>query len=60
VAKENNVFELEVKSEEEIAKIVADIVASNGKVFQVLTEQLSLEEVYFNLTNRQGGNENGQ
>jgi len=58
--KAENTFELEVENETEIAKIVADIVKSGGSVFRVSTEQLSLEEIYFALTRRQGGFENGE
>jgi len=56
--KDAGVFELEVETEMEIAKVVADIVKSGGSVFHVSTEQLSLEEIYFALTRRQGGIEN--
>jgi len=48
--KAEQVFELEVETEMEIATIVADIVRSGGNVFHVSTEQLSLEEIYFALT----------
>ena len=50
-------FELEVRDETEIAKIVADIVKVGGNVFHVSTKRLSLEEIYFALTRRQGGSE---
>jgi len=50
--KDKNTFELEVMSEGEIAKVVADIVKLGGSVFHVSTEQLSLEEIYFALTRR--------
>jgi ABC-2 type transport system ATP-binding protein len=53
--KAEHTFELEVESEVEAAKIVADIVKSGGRVFHVSTAQLSLEEIYFTLTRRQGG-----
>lgn len=52
--KDKNVFEIEVASEMEIAKVVADIVKAGGNVFHVSTERLSLEEIYFALTRRQG------
>jgi len=58
--RDKNVFELEVEAESEIAKIVSDIAKSGGHVFNVSTEQLSLEEIYFALTSRQGGIENGE
>ena len=57
--KDENTFELEVATNQEVAKVVADIVGAGGSVFHVLTEQLSLEDIYFALTRRQGGLENG-
>ena len=51
--KAEDTFELEVEKEAEIAKVVADIVKSNGSVFHVSTEQLSLEDIYFALTRRE-------
>jgi len=58
--KSEGVFEMEVEKEQEIAQIVADIVNAGGNVFHVSTEQLSLEEIYFALTRRQGGHQNGK
>jgi len=59
--KGEGVFEMEVQEEQEIAQIVAGIVNAGGNVFHVSTEQLSLEEIYFALTRRQGqgGYQNG-
>ena len=57
--KAEQLFELEVATEVAIAKVVADIVTAGGRVFHVSTEQLSLEDIYFALTRRQGGFENG-
>jgi len=57
--KGENTYELEVETDREVAKVVANIVTSGGSVFHVLTEQLSLEDIYFALTRRQGGFENG-
>jgi len=57
--KDEKVYEIEVETEMEIARIVAEIVKAGGNVFHVSTEQLSLEEIYFALTRRQGGIENG-
>jgi len=48
--KDENIYECEVETEEEIAQIVTDIVKAGGSVFHVSTEQLSLEEIYFALT----------
>ena len=54
------IYELNVDTEAEIAQIVADIVHANGRVFHVSTARLSLEEIYFTLTNRnKGGQNNG-
>jgi len=53
--KDEHTFELEVETDAQTAKIVADIVKSGGSVFHVSTKQLSLEEIYFALTRRQGG-----
>jgi len=58
--KGENTFELEVETELEIAKVVADIVKAGGRIFHVSTKQLSLEEIYFALTRRQGGFKNGE
>jgi len=58
--KDEFTYELEVETDEEIAKVVADIVASGGSVFHVSTQRLSLEDIYFALTRRQGGIENGE
>jgi len=58
--KDKGVFELEVETEAEIAEVVADIVKANGRVFHVSTARLSLEEIYFTLTRRQGGFGNGE
>ena len=54
-------FELDVTTEKEVAQVVADIVMNGGSVFEVVTEQLSLEEIYFELTHREktsGGGDN--
>ena len=48
-------FEIDVDSETDVARIVSDIVKSNGNVFHVSTKQLSLEEIYFALTSREKG-----
>ena len=56
--KDEDTFEIEVETDAEVAKVVADIVKSNGSVFHVSTRQLSLEDIYFALTRRQGGFEN--
>lgn len=48
-----NTYEMEVDSKSEVAQIVADIVGAGGRVFGVMTKQLSLEEIYFALTGRQ-------
>ena len=59
--KGENTFEIEVDSEADVAKVVNDIVKSNGNVFHASTKQLSLEEIYFALTHREkGGAENGE
>lgn len=57
--KGEGIFEMEVEQEQEIARIVADIVNAGGNIFHVSTEQLSLEEIYFALTRKQGGRQNG-
>jgi len=56
-----NTYEINIQTEAEIAQIVADIVHTNGRVYHVSTERLSLEEIYFALTRSQsqGGQNNG-
>ena len=59
--KAENTYEMEVDSKVEVAQIVADIVGAGGRIFQVTTEQLSLEEIYFALTGRRkGGIDDGE
>lgn len=45
-------YEISVNSEDEIPLIVKRIVGVGGDIYQVLTEQLSLEEIYFSLIDR--------
>ena len=45
-------YEISVNSEDEIPLIVKKIVGSGGDIYQVLTKQLSLEEIYFSLIDR--------
>ena len=47
-----NVYEIDVNSEHEIPLIVKRIVEAGGDVYQVLEEQMSLEEIYFSLIDR--------
>ncbi|MCL2865923.1 MAG: ABC transporter ATP-binding protein [Lachnospiraceae bacterium] len=42
-------FDVRVKEEEDIAEIVKQIVSDGGKVYQVSTKILTLEEIYFAL-----------
>lgn len=44
-----NTMEVKVKTEEEIPGIVKAIADHGGKIYQVMSRQLSLEEIYFTL-----------
>lgn len=43
-------YEMSIESEEEIPSIVKRIVEEGGDVYQVLTQKLTLEDIYFALT----------
>ncbi len=47
-----NIYETEVDSQEEIPKIVKSIVEAGGNLYEVLAEELSLEDIYFSLMDR--------
>lgn len=45
-------YDFSVNSEEEIPEIVKKIVGAGGDIYQVSTEEMSLEEIYFSLIDR--------
>ena len=45
-------YDFSVNSEEEIPEIVRKIVGAGGDIYQVSTEEMSLEEIYFSLIDR--------
>ena len=45
-------YDISVNSEDEIPLIVKQIVGAGGDIYQVSTEQMSLEEIYFSLMNQ--------
>ena len=47
-----NIYDIDVSSEHEIPFIVRRIVEAGGDIYQVSTEQMSLEEIYFSLIDR--------
>ena len=47
-----HIYDISVNSEDEIPLIVRQIVGAGGDIYQVSTEQMSLEEIYFSLMNR--------
>lgn len=49
----DNVYEVDVSSESEIPFIVKRIVEAGGDVYHVSAEELSLEEIYFSLIDRE-------
>jgi len=51
---ETGIYECHVNNEEDIALKVEEIVKSGGRVFHVLAIELTLEEIYFELTRRLG------
>lgn len=50
-----HIYETEVDSREEIPKIVKSIVEADGNLYEVLAEELSLEDIYFSLMDRTHG-----
>ncbi|MDD6290165.1 MAG: ABC transporter ATP-binding protein [Lachnospiraceae bacterium] len=48
-------YDISVNSEDEIPLIVKRIVGVGGDIYQVLTEKMSLEEIYFSLIDRNHG-----
>jgi len=60
--KAEGVYEMEVDTERDIARVVEGIVRAGGSVFHVSTERLALEEIYFALTgrNNEGGFSNDE
>ena len=48
-------YDISVNSEEEIPLIVKRIVGAGGDIYQVSTEKMSLEEIYFSLIDRKHG-----
>lgn len=46
-------YEMDVSSEQDIPQIVKRIVETGGKLYHVSEEQLSLEEIYFSLIDRE-------
>lgn len=56
----DNVYEVDVSSESDIPFIVKRIVEAGGDVYHVSAEELSLEEIYFSLIDRENaGKERG-
>ena len=49
----NHFYEMDVPSEQDIPLIVKRIVEAGGKLYHVSEEQLSLEEIYFSLIDRE-------
>lgn len=49
-ASEEDSFEIPVRTEEEIPLLIRRIVESGGKIYSVLAQQPSLEDIYFTLT----------
>ncbi len=52
-------FEVKARSYEEIPAIVQRIVEAGNKVYHVSSNQLSLEDIYFILTENQKKEKNG-
>ncbi len=50
---DDNSFEFTIKSEEEIPAIIRQIVDAGGNIFNVTAKLLSLEDIYFSLTDEQ-------
>ena len=44
------IFEIDVKSEEEIPRIIRQIVQGGGDIYHVSAKKPSLEDIYFALT----------
>lgn len=49
---ENHIYDIEVSAECEIPRIVKRIVDAGGELYHISEEQLSLEEIYFSLINK--------
>ena len=49
----DHMYDIDVASEHDIPLIVKRIVESGGDLYQVLEQQMSLEEIYFSLINRE-------
>ena len=47
-----NTYEIEIINEHEIPQIIKKIVDAGGKLYHVVEEQLSLEDIYFSLINK--------
>ena len=52
---EEHTYDISVNSEDEIPLIVKRIVGAGGDIYQVSTEKMSLEEIYFSLIDRNHG-----
>lgn len=49
---DHKTYQLEVTSEDEVAKVVTDLVKNGGNVYGVNVSKLNLEEIYFALTHQ--------
>ena len=56
---EEHTYDISVNSEDEIPLIVKRIVGAGGDIYQVSTEKMSLEEIYFSLIDRNHGEKEG-
>ena len=54
---DKNSYEIIIESENAIPRIVKDIVMAGGDIYQVVVNNMSLEEVYFSLINNCSGGE---
>lgn len=55
-----NTYEIEIINEHEIPQIVKKIVDTGGKLYHVVEEQLSLEDIYFSLINKNHSKKEGE
>jgi len=56
---DENTYNIDVQSEEEIPSIVRAIVENGGRLYHISSEKASVEEIYFSLLTKKGSNEGG-